>query len=492
MSLLKAASRIATAFGVLVFLQPNAWASNWWDKSKSGWSNEDTQTVQADSSDNDERVKEITESLDSEPRGKKSRGMSESQADDLRQEIERRKKQKVRTTRTPEAVETDEVMANSDSEELPEVAEESPRPMKRAKRKVAQFEEDAPAPDEATDEAAPKKRINRAKRNPDAQEAEENNSVKTKNEDASEEEPPSRRLLKRKKRVARISEDEVSDEATADEARPKSRRAKKKRHAANGRRLASYSDDGGDEGSTRGTVRRRSYKKNVNYDLFRASVFGGYSPAKMTDSTGTNSSSGGSLINYGLNADLQLHYFGAEAEVYAGSGKGTVTSIADPTQSSAVALKQFGAMAAVKGQLPFYTNSVKWTPKLGVGYGTMSATQTQVSQSDTSTAKTSLSGVYVTAGFDVLPVSWLVLSADFARSLSASGSTNVEQTQVASNSSATLAGASMQRIRVGGDFYVSDHFTLGAHFVQRAFNYGSAIGATETQSQILGSLGLEF
>lgn len=236
------------------------------------------------------------------------------------------------------------------------------------------------------------------------------------------------------------------------------------------------------------SVSAKANKEDLD-NIFRLSFLGGFSPSSSAPSSGGTGSISTSLASLGLNADLQLHYFGFEGDGFYGFGTGTDTS---GSTSTAFGVTSLGGYLAAKGQLPFYTGSVRWVPKLGIGFSAYSESFAVVGSSSAAAQKNSLSGAYGEVGFEVYLLSWLILTADYSHSLAASGTMSgviLGGTTV----SAPMQSPDFSRIRAGGIVRLSDHFDLGVQFVDRIFNWGSSgVAESESQSVILGTIGLEW
>lgn len=230
-------------------------------------------------------------------------------------------------------------------------------------------------------------------------------------------------------------------------------------------------------------TRKRTKKMQLNLDLFA-----GFSPAKIIDPTGVTTPSGGSIYHYGLNGDLKFKHFGVEIEGSGSSGTGTAVLVSDPKSSSTVSFQQIGVMGALKGHYALTVKKIKWIAKLGAGYGLISATQSQATTSVVSgSLKNSLSGIFFVIGIDALVLPWMNLSADYALSITASGSSSITGSPLVTAAS----GASFQRIRIGATFRVARRFTLGAHYMLRSMSYGLN-SPSESHNQVLGSVGVIF
>lgn len=182
-------------------------------------------------------------------------------------------------------------------------------------------------------------------------------------------------------------------------------------------------------------------------------------------------------ILLGLNADLRfLKYFGAEIDIH---GDALTSSSTD--KSVTESRQQRGGVFNVKGQYPFWTKSIRWIPKLGLGYGYHQTDAAVVSTSKVETATTVKGAVFV-LGFDVEPVPKLVLGIDYARTLSASALLSTTAAPPNQNFSDT----SLDRLRLGGFYRFGRAWGAGAQFVRRSTsvpNGNAAIVGAATGSQ---------
>lgn len=195
----------------------------------------------------------------------------------------------------------------------------------------------------------------------------------------------------------------------------------------------------------------------------------------------------GQNIMVNVMADARfMTYFGLDLDVYYGiAPTQTIDFGNDDVEKKK--LQHMGGMFNVKGQLPFYTDTIRWVPRLGVGYGMLKLNQkTEVeSLSETVEASESIKGIYGTVGLDIEPVSWLMIQADYARSLSASGTFN--STSSVGSNEVTLTGAQFDRIRFGVFFRIDPNILLGGQYTRRTMNFSedsAASGATSAASLI--------
>lgn len=247
---------------------------------------------------------------------------------------------------------------------------------------------------------------------------------------------------------------------------------------------------------------------------------GSFSPNRPTDlrfgflaglssmsSTSQNTQAGrdeeklGQNILLGVNADVRfMHYLGMELDGYYGIAPTQTIEAIDITYKKK--LQHRGAMFNVKGQLPFYTQSIRWVPKLGVGYGLMGLKQSTEMEPTTEKIEVSSSvkGVYGTVGLDVEPLSWLMLSADYAKSFSASG--NYSYTQGALSQELSDS-ANFSRIRFGVYFRVDPNILLGGQYTKRTMGLSQQvegdsaggfanISSSESLNQIAATILFQF
>lgn len=210
---------------------------------------------------------------------------------------------------------------------------------------------------------------------------------------------------------------------------------------------------------------------------FTGGFQGGYAGLSGTDTNLSTSALGTTYshsdVSLGLDADLRAwKYLGFEAEGFLG----VASQNSDPSSSGLISRQLSGTLFDVKGQLPFYTNSVRWIPKAGLGFGYLQLNE-NTSSSSASTAVTTASdstrvdGVYAVLGFDVEPAPDWTISADYAHSIGAQGSTTtlVGATQ---SPSLSLVDTNYDRLRVGVFYRIAPHFVVGGQFVRRSLSWG--------------------
>lgn len=185
-------------------------------------------------------------------------------------------------------------------------------------------------------------------------------------------------------------------------------------------------------------------------------------------------------LAFGATADIRhKKYLGLEADtmkIFPTSAK-----MGEPNESLDQTLAQTATMVAVKGQYPFKLANATWTPRLGLGYGFISAdilsTETGATSSETSTV--SLSGPYATVGLDVEISRGIVLSLDYSHSISASGQGSSSLDGTTSNFPG-LSG-SFSRLRVGAYYRLMPKVLVGGQLASRNVRATSKI-ATESSS----------
>jgi hypothetical protein len=253
------------------------------------------------------------------------------------------------------------------------------------------------------------------------------------------------------------------------------------------------------------TTARIKYKSHVEYGAYRerywVGLLGGMASITSADGSTETSRQAGEFnknLMLGVNGDLRFHRnYGMEFEGYYGLA-GTQTldyqnGITDQTK-----MTHMGGLVNIKGEYPVYTGSVHWVPKLGVGYGMLmlsnKVTRTDASGAENLDAKESLSGVYAEVGFEVEPIQGVIFSADYAKSLMASG--NVTD----STTTTKLDGVGFSRIRVGAYFRLMESLVVGGQYNQRTLTATSVpsptltggISKDESSSQIMGAAFYEF
>ncbi len=190
----------------------------------------------------------------------------------------------------------------------------------------------------------------------------------------------------------------------------------------------------------------------------------------------------------GIDAQLSAwKYLGAEVEGYYGFGStATQTSldkVTGATTSSDRKLTQYGGMGDVQGRYPFSVGGIRIIPRAGLGFGLLDT-------SDSSTAtgsETYLTGLYATGGADIHLLPEIYLSADYSRSVSASGT--VSTTSGGQTKSLDGTSPNFDRIRVGAYYRVTRDFTVGSQYLRRTLTLS---GNTETTNQFLGAFLVNF
>ena len=164
----------------------------------------------------------------------------------------------------------------------------------------------------------------------------------------------------------------------------------------------------------------------------------------------------------GLNVDFQaMKYFGAELEAF----------LDIPLNKAADYSRNLGFMGNLKGQLPLTFGSVRFVPKLGVGFGfhqILEFTKGETEADDAEEAA-SLSGPYATVGFELEPLKDFLLLADYALTVSAAGTLELKDSF--SGIETELGQTKIERVRVGGYYRLTRNLRLGAQFTRRALRY---------------------
>jgi len=322
---------------------------------------------------------------------------------------------------------------------------------------------------------------------------------------ASESEAPKRggnRVLKRRNNrkakpapepVAEVqSPEETESEAAYQEESLPPPPIKKKKVKKAARKIASLSEESeevADVETERRTVVKTKRKRSgaqPTESLLRIGLTGGYSQAAIAQSAGTAAATG-SIIYAGGLLDAQYEYIGAEIDVYAGTG-----ASANITSGEAIAIKQNGVLAAVKGQVPLRSGSLRFAPKLGFGYAMMGQQQEQISAGTAASEKSSISGVYGEIGFEFEPITGLIIVADYSRSLAMVKATFESASSGTTGVAADLGGSAFQRIRGSVSYQIAGGFYVGGQVVQRSFIWGFNTPIAENQLQVLGLVGWQW
>lgn len=236
------------------------------------------------------------------------------------------------------------------------------------------------------------------------------------------------------------------------------------------------------------------------FDL-RLSGLAGLTNITNSDATTQANRSSENLVSnvyLGLNADLRMwNYFGVEAEGYYGIAP--TQNVTSGSTTIPMSLRQMGGIGVAKVQLPFWLGDMRFTPKLGGGYGYMglnastgSSTGSSLSSSTSSASTLAVGGPCGVVGLDFEPTNYLLFSADYAHSFAATASYTV--------GASTLAGTdpSFQRFRASAYYRLFPNFLLGGQFIERIMTstYSSGTFNTpiqnETQTQFLGVIMLQL
>jgi len=283
---------------------------------------------------------------------------------------------------------------------------------------------------------------------------------------------------------------ELTQSADTEILKPVLRKKKSKAKKAS-RTLASVDsvdviEEEGGSSRTKSRVRSKGLKGNDGDNLFRIGLLSGISSV----ATSSGATGGGALLNIALQADFQRAYWGLELDTYYGLGMGLSTD-SSGTSGSTTQQSQFGAFVAAKAKTTFRSGSFRFTPKAGLGFGMMNSSGSSDTlfgtTTLTATTNSSVQGAFAMAGFDMTLTRWFFITADFARSVVASGKA---QASIGTESaSVELEGAQFQRIRVGANFLISDHLILGGQYYKRDFIAG---GNASPQGFILAHLGYQW
>jgi hypothetical protein len=214
-----------------------------------------------------------------------------------------------------------------------------------------------------------------------------------------------------------------------------------------------------------------------------------------------NNATDPSVVNVALEATADarfMKYFGVELDINGDLFPAKYNATANANNPTSKQIR--GVMGNAKVQYVFYNDSVKFIPKLGIGYGFQSQDYVNPlnTTSGTATAGTdqlsNVFGVYGIGGVDVEIGESVVLFSDFAHSFFAQGT-------VASQTLGTvsLTDVNYLRFRIGGYYRMGPNWGLGTNFVYRSATYdsipGAAVtttGADSTQYQFLGLVMFEL
>lgn len=224
-----------------------------------------------------------------------------------------------------------------------------------------------------------------------------------------------------------------------------------------------------------------------NWSL-KLGLFGGYSRLGTNATTEQQARQNANLQNsgsFGGFADFRIEkYFGAEVEGFYGIGSAgdvnQVDRISGTVTNERRSLRQFGILSHAKVQLPLIWDRFRLEPTLGGGFGSLAVrTETTDNKSGAQTTTTNdVQGPYAVVGFEVEPVSDVVILADYARSFAASATTavNVPGTQ---GQDRELAGGRFERVRAGAYYRFSRSFMAGGQYIGRRLGFDAASGRTE-------------
>jgi hypothetical protein len=226
----------------------------------------------------------------------------------------------------------------------------------------------------------------------------------------------------------------------------------------------------------------------------RLNLLVGYGVTTTTNSvTQAAWTSGGYAKNIYLGAEGDFkfaQYFGAEGEGFFNFAPKSAVVTTGTTTSSQVSLRQLGALANAKLMYPMtFPGHLQLIPKLGAGFGLLGLNQSV--EIGTTTVTTTIAniqtkGFALVAGADLILNERILLGADYALSLGASGSqtsgtsTSTGTTTVA-NTVLDFASAGFQRFRINGAFLVSDFFLVGAQYTFRLLSYTPVAATVDTQ-----------
>jgi hypothetical protein len=180
-----------------------------------------------------------------------------------------------------------------------------------------------------------------------------------------------------------------------------------------------------------------------------------------------------------VEGEVNWGYIGAEADGYYGFGLSQSTNVGTGEKQQAV--DQYGTFGNVKLQSPFWTGPIRWTPKVGVGYGFMS-----VDEDEEGGLHTNLQGPYFIAGIEFEHRKKMVFDFDYSFSLSA---TSGFPAPASSNDT-----ASFYRLRVGAFYRTDEHILVGVRVIRHGLNVpvSSTDSFNESQLEMLGAILFEL
>lgn len=212
--------------------------------------------------------------------------------------------------------------------------------------------------------------------------------------------------------------------------------------------------------------KRRREKLGHDLDL-RVGLLGGLSRTSTLASSGGAESRSDFANNLyvGLAADLRVKkYFGLELDGYMGLGSERVSSLGET-----ISQRSHGLKASLKAQMGWVNRGVRYSPKLGLGYGFAKIEDSASLSGTTSTDSASLGGAHYLVGLDVEIGRRFLLGFDYTHSLFASGT--VTRASLPSVTDASANGVALERFRLGAYYRFVPHFLGGLQYVRRGYRY---------------------
>lgn len=213
-------------------------------------------------------------------------------------------------------------------------------------------------------------------------------------------------------------------------------------------------------------------------------------------STNTNDEVNYTLY-FGATGDLNFNYFGADLDVYYGTASVDRKS---GSQLKEAGMNQFGILGGVRGQLPFFTGPVRWVPKIGLGYGSMSLSLNEDTSGALAAVSNKVSGgshvsaFYYMAGLEI-GGGIITFAGDYSHSFAASGGVDLKLGPALNIDSSNTA---FQRLRLGAYLRLLPRMLLGFQYIERKVevqlpvNLLNADLLSPTQQHFLGTLVFEI
>ena len=175
-------------------------------------------------------------------------------------------------------------------------------------------------------------------------------------------------------------------------------------------------------------------------------------------------------------------YAGLELEGFFGTGGSSATTevnkISGAVSNNTRKLNQNGFNAALKGQIPIQVSRWQIFPKVGFGYGWLSAKETVTDAKGAETSsKEQVKAPFFLVGIDSEVFPNVLFGIDYAMSLGGSGTLSDGTTDVSTDS------ASFYRFRVGAYYRFLPSFTAGFQYNRRQLKY-TATATTASPSPV--------